>query len=551
MARCYRDVTTLVKAAMNRRTPKLLANHPDGPTINSKEFPTCLSWPLDTIPAMSILPAGVSRMLRSRHSCYCVLCFAIGLLLLLALMLLSPTSAQAAPPLSFINDVAPILKENCFICHDAKKRKGKFDMTTYAGFRKGGDKADPISPGKPDESLIIEFLTAKGNNRMPPKENGEGLPKEKIAVIEQWIKEGAKVDEGLAPTSDLLRELRMRWTPPAPPAVYKRPVTITAVAFTLDNQKLIVGGNHELTVWDIATAKLEKRIHTRAERAYAIVVLPDGKVAVAGGRPGQEGDVKIYDINGGTPKDEAGVQILDGVNDKGVLIGKLIEVDDSINCLAATRDGKKIASGGCDRVVNVWDLSEGYAKPKLEQSFENHADWVFGVAFSADAKYLVTSSRDKTAKVWDLTTKESVLTFSDHQATVYAVAIKPDGKIGVSAGEDKQIRFWNSTGDPKQIAAAGGHGEGVYRLLYHPTQPLLVTCSGDKTVRIWNADSRAAVKTLSGHTDQVYAIAISPDGNLIASGTYNGDVKVWKIADGTIVKEFNGSPGYTPPEPKK
>ncbi len=393
-------------------------------------------------------------MLLSRRYCVCVLCFVAGLLLLLALMFAAPSPAQAANgPVSFINDVAPILKESCYACHNGKKRSGKFDMTTYGGLRKGGDKADPIAPGKPEESLILDLLNSSKSNRMPPaKEGGEPLPKEKIAVINQWIKEGAKLDQGIADNADLYREMRMRWKPPAPPAVYQRPVTITALAFTLDNQKLIVGGHHELTVWDVASAKLEKRIYTRAELAYAILVLPDGKVAVAGGRPGQEGDVKIYDINGGTPRDEAGVQILDGVNDGGVLIAKLIEVDDTINCLAKTNDGKKLAAGGCDRVVNVWDLTEGYAKAKLEQSFENHADWVLGVAFSADGKYLLTGSRDKTAKVWDLVAKESVLTFSDHQATVFGVAVKPDGKTGISAGDDKQIRFWNTTGDPKQIA---------------------------------------------------------------------------------------------------
>ena len=41
----------------------------------------------------------------------------------------SPPVRQA--PVSFVEDVAPILKENCFACHDAKKRKGKFDMSTF------------------------------------------------------------------------------------------------------------------------------------------------------------------------------------------------------------------------------------------------------------------------------------------------------------------------------------------------------------------------------------------------------------------------------------
>src|SRR5438105_14935605 len=108
-------------------------------------------------------------MLRSRY-CSCVLCAALALALTLGLLLLTPQQsiAQAPPkaPVSFINDVAPILKENCFACHDAKKRKGKFDMSTYESFRKGGDEEDPVTPGKPDESLMIDLMTSKDKLRM-------------------------------------------------------------------------------------------------------------------------------------------------------------------------------------------------------------------------------------------------------------------------------------------------------------------------------------------------------------------------------------------------
>src|SRR5881409_3869770 len=133
-------------------------------------------------------------MLRPR-CCYCVLCSILGLLLALLAVLATPSVARAQPakkgPVSFINDVAPILKENCFACHDAKKRKGKLDMTTYEGLRKGGTKEDPIAPGKPDESLLLDVLGATDKSRMPPKEAGDPLPKAKIAVIERWIAAGA------------------------------------------------------------------------------------------------------------------------------------------------------------------------------------------------------------------------------------------------------------------------------------------------------------------------------------------------------------------------
>jgi WD40 repeat protein len=495
-------------------------------------------------------------MLRT-HRCFCLLCLALGLALAVALLQMStPTAGAQQPPkkgpISFINDVAPILKENCFACHDAKKRKGKFDMTTIESLRKGGAKEiDPVVPGKPEESHVIDLLTAKDKSRMPPAESGDALPAEKIAVIRRWIEEGAKIDTGLTPKSDLIRELRSRWVSPQAPMQYAFPVTITALAFTPDNLKLVAGGHHELTVWNVADGKLEKRIRTRAERAYAMVFLPDGKLAVAGGRPGQEGDVRIYDINGGKPKVENGVTFLDGVDDKGVMIKQLLEADDSVLCLDVSADGKTLVSGGCDRLVNVWDLSAGYDKAKQETPIENHADWVFGVALAGDGKSLLTCSRDKTAKVWDLKTKESVLTFPTHQQYVYAVAAEKDGKTGFSVGEDNQLRAWTTSGDGKQLRAAAAGGKGVFKVVRNPKQPLLATCSGDATVRIFNSGSGAQVKALSGHTDWVYAVAFSPDGNLVASGSFNGEVKIWKVADGMIAKAFNGSPGLPEPMPPK
>src|SRR5438128_9196807 len=137
------------------------------------------------------------------HFCFCVVCAALGLALALGLILLSPSTAMAAAPaaktgaVSFINDVAPILKENCFACHDSKKRKGKMDMTSYETFRKGGTREDPLVPGKPEESLIIDLLSAQDKSRMPPREAGEALPRNKIAIIAQWIAEGAKLDAAL------------------------------------------------------------------------------------------------------------------------------------------------------------------------------------------------------------------------------------------------------------------------------------------------------------------------------------------------------------------
>src|SRR5439155_11044552 len=107
---------------------------------------------------------------------------------------------------------------------------------------------------------------------------------------------------------------------------------------------------------------------------------------------------------------------------------------------------------------------------------QNHADWVFGLPFAPDGKHLLTASRDKTAKVWDLVNKESVITIPDHQNTVYAVAVRSDGKTGYSVGEDNQLRLWNATGEGKPSRGIGGHSKAIFKILPHPKEPLLITC---------------------------------------------------------------------------
>jgi WD40 repeat protein len=466
----------------------------------------------------------------------------------------STTTANAqAPkgPVSFINDVAPILKENCFACHDAKKKKGKLEMTTFENFKKGGAGDEPIVPGNSKGSLIIERLTTTGKGRMPPADVGDPLPKDKIAIIAKWIDEGAKLDAGIDAKADLWRELRVRWQPPQPKVKYDRPALVTALAFTPDGKRIVVdSGSHELLVFDAANGKLLRRIFTRSERAHAMVFLPDGTLAVAGGRPGQEGDVRIYKLDAGKTIDFGGIPAADGVNDPTVVVKTLLQTDDEIFALALSPDGKKLAAGGCDRLVRVWDLPSG----KLEHSIENHADWVLGISFTPDGKGLATASRDKTAKVWDLAAKESLLTFPDHQDYVYGVLIMADGKTGISIGSDKNVRTWQATDAAKaigkQVKVLGSHGDAVFRVAYRndPKAPILATGSADKTVKLWNPATGAALKTLGGFTDWVYATALSPDGQLAAGASGAGEVRIFRTGDGNLVTGFNAAPGYTPPK---
>src|SRR3954447_2493831 len=129
----------------------------------------------------------------------CILCALLSALA--AWLVLGPSLASAQDrPVSFINDVAPILKENCFACHDAKKRSGKYDMTTFEKFLAGGAGGEGITPGKHADSELYTLITSEKERRMPPrKDTLSPVAKAQAEVIRQWIDRGAKLDPGLDP----------------------------------------------------------------------------------------------------------------------------------------------------------------------------------------------------------------------------------------------------------------------------------------------------------------------------------------------------------------
>src|SRR5438045_8389761 len=131
-----------------------------------------------------------------RRYCVCVLCALAAAVASFLLFGSAQTASAQQKTVSFINDVAPIFKENCLACHDAKKKSGKLDMTTFEKLMAGGANGEQIAAGKPEASELHQLIVSSEQRRMPPRDKGEAVPREKAAVVAQWIKEGAKLDAG-------------------------------------------------------------------------------------------------------------------------------------------------------------------------------------------------------------------------------------------------------------------------------------------------------------------------------------------------------------------
>ena len=127
-------------------------------------------------------------------------------LLTLAASLLA--GVVAAEPIDFVKQVQPLLETKCVECHNPAKTKGKLLMHTAEGLMKGGEGGNTVVAGQPDKSEMIKriSLPKDDDDFMPPK--SEALPAEQVAILKQWIAEGAKWPQGLVLTAKTEDEIK-------------------------------------------------------------------------------------------------------------------------------------------------------------------------------------------------------------------------------------------------------------------------------------------------------------------------------------------------------
>jgi ribosome assembly protein 4 len=88
--------------------------------------------------------------------------------------------------------------------------------------------------------------------------------------------------------------------------------------------------------------------------------------------------------------------------------------------------------------VRLWRAHDG----GFIATLRGHVQAVYCVAWSADSRLLVSSSKDSTLKVWSVKTKKLAQELPGHADEVFAVDWAPDGSRVASGGKDKILKMW-------------------------------------------------------------------------------------------------------------
>src|SRR6266699_2722745 len=198
-----------------------------------------------------------------------------------------------------------------------------------------------------------------------------------------------------------------------------------------------------------------------------------------------------------------------------------------IDALAFDPQSRLLASAGGrkDRTIKLWELTTG----RELRTLAGHTAEVNSLAFSADGRQLASGSGDDTISVWDVQTGRQIHIFYVPAEGVDQLAFSPDGRRLISSphsapwdprlGRDREP-------DPEFERCPAVVGKPGY-------------CTA-KDLTLWDLETGLPLYNLPPS----WTFAFSPDGRRLVTGGNDTKLRLWDVVSG---RELPALPGSGPP----
>ena len=354
--------------------------------------------------------------------------------------------------------------------------------------------------------------------------------------------------------------------------------TLWAADATADGTRAVTADDRGLVrIWDLERGRVVHVLRGHDGPVYAADLSRDGRFVVTGG---DDGTVRIWNASSGKqirvlhergPVHAAafspdGSRIVSGGVDRlariwrtsdGRLLRSLRGNTKWIEDAAFSRDGHEVATAGGDGATRVWDTATGRLLGTIRSSsfaasvafgpgdllatgddagvirvrgaaasvLRGHADTVWGLDFDDDGRLLASASGDRSARLWELDTGQTIATLGPHPSVVLSATFTDRGRLLLTAGADGAARLWAVEAE-RRLAALPAPGGAVAAIAVAAGTGEVATAGADGTVRVWT--EKGSVRKRFDARAPVGAVAISPDGRTVAAAGDDGTVRLWR-----------------------
>jgi WD40 repeat protein len=210
----------------------------------------------------------------------------------------------------------------------------------------------------------------------------------------------------------------------------------------------------------------------------------------------------------------------------------LVGHTDSVSAVAFSPDGQILASGSYDHTVRLWNVNTG----RILKTISPGDDPVFSVAFGPDAHWLAASTWNQ-IHVWDLATGAEIRPFTRGPYAINAISFSPDGKVFAATDKRKKIALYDVMTGRKLFDLRWSRR--VSDVCFSRDGRLLATTG--KEIVLWEAATGRQLATIEGRTNFGSRTIFSSDGQNLVFSAADYSIVVWNIATGQQRSTLNTS----------
>ncbi|KAI9092894.1 WD40-repeat-containing domain protein [Phlyctochytrium arcticum] len=203
-----------------------------------------------------------------------------------------------------------------------------------------------------------------------------------------------------------------------------------------------------------------------------------------------------------------------------------------------TRDDTYIVSSSFDRTLKIWNAQSA----SCERTLNGHTDSVTSCDVTVDGRYIASASTDCSVRLWDFNNGECVAVIKKHTRWVKVVRFSHDGRYLMTGGLDKRIYVWDlkiliNSRAITHTRCIEAHSD--YILDMATARPaLLATTSRDSTVRLFDYVTGQESAVFDMAPTWACTLCFSEDGQYLATGSFDNTISIFHVRDSSRVRQL-------------